>query len=87
MPKIKLGEDWNVMDIETALDQTVDNTDTAPTSYDSEERLIIALDFGTTYSGIAYCFPNQANSKVSTVTDWPGECRNLSNELCEYKPC
>lgn len=41
-------------------------------AYESEERLIIALDFGTTFSGIAYCFPNQANAKVAAVDSWPG---------------
>jgi hypothetical protein len=45
----------------------------APSTYDAEERVIISLDFGTTFSGIAYCFPNKGNSKVATVVNWPGE--------------
>lgn len=36
---------------------------------DSEEVLIIALDFGTTYSGIAYSF---LEGEVRSITDWPG---------------
>ena len=44
------------------------------TAFEPEERVIIALDFGTTFSGIAYCFPNQSNSKVVTVVNWPGSC-------------
>lgn len=36
-----------------------------------EERLIIAVDFGTTYSGIAYCFAGQRDKKVGIVTEWP----------------
>jgi len=47
--------------------------DQGPDSFESEEKVIIALDFGTTYSGIAYCFPNQGNSKVVTVVNWPGQ--------------
>lgn len=42
------------------------------TPYDSDEKLIIALDFGTTFSGIAYCFANQRDAKVATIVDWPG---------------
>lgn len=42
------------------------------TPYDSDEKLIIALDFGTTFSGIAYCFANQRDANVVTIVDWPG---------------
>lgn len=45
----------------------------APSTFDAEEKVIIALDFGTTFSGISYCFPNERNSKVATVVNWPGE--------------
>lgn len=44
----------------------------APTAYESDEKLIIALDFGTTFSGIAYCFANQRDTKVAAILDWPG---------------
>jgi hypothetical protein len=43
-----------------------------PSTYDAEERVIIALDFGTTFSGVAYCFPNKNSSRVATVVNWPG---------------
>ncbi|KAK4182907.1 hypothetical protein QBC35DRAFT_419950 [Podospora australis] len=39
---------------------------------ESNEKLIIALDFGTTYSGIAYCFASQRDPKVVSIVDWPG---------------
>uniref|UniRef100_A0A0B7KQL2 Actin-like ATPase domain-containing protein n=1 Tax=Bionectria ochroleuca TaxID=29856 RepID=A0A0B7KQL2_BIOOC len=39
---------------------------------DSDEKLVIALDFGTTFSGIAYCFLNQRNAKIASILDWPG---------------
>ncbi|KAH8127859.1 hypothetical protein LI328DRAFT_154282 [Trichoderma asperelloides] len=37
-----------------------------------DSRLIIAVDFGTTYSGIAYCFANQRNSSPIPIDNWPG---------------
>lgn len=43
-----------------------------PDSFEAEERVTIALDFGTTFSGISYCFPNQHIAKVATVVNWPG---------------
>lgn len=36
-----------------------------------KERLIIAIDFGTTFSGAAYCFSSQGSKKVGIVTEWP----------------
>lgn len=42
-------------------------------AYQSDQKLIIALDFGTTFSGIAYCFANQRDPKVVTIENWPGE--------------
>ncbi|KAG6172017.1 hypothetical protein E4U11_006690 [Claviceps purpurea] len=38
-----------------------------------DEKLIIALDFGTTYSGVAYCFANQTNAVPKAVLDWPDQ--------------
>ncbi|KAG6068541.1 hypothetical protein E4U32_000366 [Claviceps aff. humidiphila group G2b] len=38
-----------------------------------EEKLIIALDFGTTYSGVAYCFANQTDAKPVAIMKWPGK--------------
>jgi len=39
---------------------------------DSDSQLIIGLDFGTTYSGIAYIFTEQNKPDPEGVTDWPG---------------
>ncbi|KAG5977071.1 hypothetical protein E4U56_000475 [Claviceps arundinis] len=38
-----------------------------------DEKLIIALDFGTTYSGVAYCFANQTNAVPKAILDWPDQ--------------
>ncbi|KAI1417493.1 actin-like ATPase domain-containing protein [Hypoxylon sp. FL1857] len=40
---------------------------------DSDDRIIIALDFGTTFSGIAYAFNNPGKkTEVVPILDWPG---------------
>ncbi|KAG5812763.1 hypothetical protein H9Q74_004114 [Fusarium xylarioides] len=39
-------------------------------AFNSKDRIIIALDFGTTYSGVAYCFAS--SSDVKPVVDWLG---------------
>ncbi|TEY57363.1 hypothetical protein BOTCAL_0220g00160 [Botryotinia calthae] len=41
-------------------------------TYASEDQIIIALDFGTTFSGVAYAFLNSKNPRVIRVEDWPG---------------
>ncbi|KAG6321238.1 hypothetical protein E4U44_005360 [Claviceps purpurea] len=38
-----------------------------------DEKLIIALDFGTTYSGVAYCFANQTNAVPKAILEWPDQ--------------
>lgn len=38
-----------------------------------DDRLIIAVDFGTTYSGIAYCFADQRDSSPIPIDNWPGK--------------
>lgn len=49
----------------------------------SSKRLILAIDFGTTYSGVAYCFPGQHNAKPYVVESWPGASILLSGSLLE----
>ncbi|KAI1428888.1 actin-like ATPase domain-containing protein [Xylaria sp. FL1777] len=40
---------------------------------DAEDRVVIALDFGTTFSGIAYAFSNPGRrAEVVPILDWPG---------------
>jgi hypothetical protein len=40
---------------------------------ESEDQLVIALDFGTTFSGIAYAFTNAEKPDLVSITDWPGK--------------
>ncbi|KAF4961796.1 hypothetical protein FSARC_10092 [Fusarium sarcochroum] len=43
------------------------------TSLDKKDKVVIALDFGTTYSGVAYCFCNSSKKPdVRPVLDWVG---------------
>lgn len=46
----------------------------------SSGRLVVAIDFGTTYSGMAYCFPDQRDPKPEAILQWPGTL--LSLEPC-----
>jgi len=44
----------------------------------SEDQLVVALDFGTTFSGIAYAFANDLKPEIISIVDWPGEfCRGF----------
>ncbi|THV48951.1 hypothetical protein BGAL_0219g00150 [Botrytis galanthina] len=51
-------------------------------TYKSEEEIIIALDFGTTYSGVAFAFLPDENPRVYSVDMWPGRA---SDELLFLK--
>lgn len=37
-----------------------------------EDKLTVAQDFGTTFSGIAYSFKGQQHPKLVAITNWPG---------------
>jgi hypothetical protein len=39
---------------------------------DSDSQLIIAIDFGTTFSGVAYIFTEQNKPEPEAIYDWPG---------------
>ncbi|KAH6669961.1 Hsp70 family protein-like protein [Halenospora varia] len=41
--------------------------------YGAQDQLIVALDFGTTFSGIAYAFANgEKKPEVVSIMEWPG---------------
>lgn len=57
-------------------------------AFESDDKLIIALDFGTTFSGIGYAFANEDKPDIYSIEDWPGSLSNLfilSPILCS--PC
>ena len=39
---------------------------------DDENKLVIGLDFGTTYSGVAYIFTGTEKPEPIAITEWPG---------------
>lgn len=41
--------------------------------HQSEDQIVIALDFGTTFSGIAYAFAKGGKPDLVSVMDWPGK--------------
>ncbi|KAF4442543.1 hypothetical protein F53441_11704 [Fusarium austroafricanum] len=44
-----------------------------PMVLEAEDRVVISLDFGTTFSGIAYAFCNPGKKpEITTIVDWPG---------------
>ncbi|KAF7864103.1 hypothetical protein EAF04_007068 [Stromatinia cepivora] len=43
-----------------------------PNAYISEDQILIAIDFGTTYSGIAYACLSDEDPKIVGVNSWPG---------------
>ena len=56
-------------------------------AYGTDEKFAIALDFGTTFSDIAFCFPNQKDTKVASIVDWPGgESAPKIHTLISYDP-
>lgn len=46
---------------------------TPPSSSSSDDRVVVAVDFGTTFSGVAYAFNTPGKeSEVVSILDWPG---------------
>ena len=48
---------------------------------DSDDQLIIGLDFGTTFSGIAYIFTSVGKTDPISVTDWPGNAGKTAQKV------
>ncbi|KAI0965133.1 Hsp70 family protein-like protein [Xylaria arbuscula] len=55
----------NLKELKSALDSSAGGVS------DDEDRLILALDFGTTFSGVSYAFTNDPE-KIYTIDSWPG---------------
>jgi molecular chaperone DnaK (HSP70) len=51
---------------------------------ESSERLVIGIDYGTTYTGVAFVCHNGKKQptigNISLITDWPGTARNATDE-------
>jgi molecular chaperone DnaK (HSP70) len=38
----------------------------------SKAQLIVGIDFGTTFSGVAFAFATNTEAKEDIITEWPG---------------
>ena len=45
--------------------------------FESEDKIVIGLDFGTTFSGIAYAFANEKKPELVSIMDWPGRVKRF----------
>jgi hypothetical protein len=61
------------MDSEAEMWKTILRSIGGLNVHQSEDQLIIGLDFGTTFSGIAYGFSKGTNPEPMSILDWPGE--------------
>lgn len=51
----------------------------APITDLADDRLVIALDFGTTFSGVAYAFNTPGKkADIVPIEEWPGKLNFLS---------
>ncbi|RAL60458.1 hypothetical protein DID88_000233 [Monilinia fructigena] len=41
-------------------------------TYKSDDKLVIALEFGTTFNSIGYAFANEDKPDICSIKDWPG---------------
>lgn len=55
--------------------------DSGPTEYQSKDQIVIALDFGTTFSGIAYALKKDEKPVAICVLDWPGASADSPNTI------
>ena len=58
--------------IQAMAESKIDNTFSALNIADDENKLVIGLDFGTTYSGVAYIFTGTEKPEPIAITEWPG---------------
>ena len=63
-------EEHKIAKIETTVQVEQEQMDS--TSGKQKEQLVIGLDFGTTYSGVAYGFTSSPESEPICIQDWPG---------------
>ncbi|EKD16179.1 hypothetical protein MBM_05473 [Drepanopeziza brunnea f. sp. 'multigermtubi' MB_m1] len=57
---------------ETASVVPSESTSARGSIHQAKDQLVVALDFGTTYSGIAYAFANVPKPDIVSIMDWPG---------------
>lgn len=47
-------------------------TNTDPDGGRGKSQLIVGIDFGTTFSGVAFAFATNNEAREDIITEWPG---------------
>lgn len=48
----------------------------------SKAQLIVGIDFGTTFSGVAYAFATNTEAREDIITEWPGAGTHTKQKVC-----
>lgn len=53
----------------------------------SKAQLIVGIDFGTTFSGVAYAFATNTEAREDIITEWPGAGTNTKQKVfyCRFE--
>jgi hypothetical protein len=47
----------------------------------NKAQLIVGIDFGTTFSGVAFAFATDQEAKEDIITEWPGAGNQTKNKV------
>jgi hypothetical protein len=50
----------------------------------SKAQLIVGIDFGTTFSGVAFAFATNTEAKEDIITEWPGAGNQTKQKVGKY---
>ena len=54
----------------------------------SKAQLIVGIDFGTTFSGVAYAFATNNEAREDIITEWPGAGTHTKQKVSPNRhPC
>lgn len=48
----------------------------------SKAQLIVGIDFGTTFSGVAFAFVTNTEAREDIITEWPGAGAHAKQKVC-----
>lgn len=51
----------------------------------SKAQLIVGIDFGTTFSGVAYAFATNNEAREDIITEWPGAGTHTKQKVSDWK--
>jgi len=53
----------------------------------SKAQLIVGIDFGTTFSGVAFAFATNTEAKEDIITEWPGAGNQTKQKVRQFLSC